>query len=81
MMAAPDVVTPLEGIILEHMSTGGGATPRETPDLDQMMATRGVDVPAGGIVFGVVNWMVVVLRGSGVSPPAWTTVGFGGVVP
>jgi hypothetical protein len=25
--------------------------------------------------------MVVVLRGSGVSPPASTTVGFGGVVP
>jgi hypothetical protein len=55
MMAAPDAVTPLEGIILEHMSTGGGATPRETPDLDRTMAARVVDVPVGGIVFGVVN--------------------------
>jgi hypothetical protein len=31
MVAAPAVVTPLEGIILEHMSTGGGATPGGNP--------------------------------------------------
>jgi hypothetical protein len=50
MMAAPSVVTPLEGIILEHMSTGGGATLGETPDrglLDRTMATRGVVLPTG----------------------------------
>jgi hypothetical protein len=56
-MAMPDVFTPLEGIILEHMSTGGGATPGETPDLsllDQTMVTRGAVLPARGIVFGAV---------------------------
>jgi hypothetical protein len=52
-MAAPNIVTPLEGIILEHMSTGGGATRGETPDLgllDQTMAMRNAVLPAGGIV-------------------------------
>jgi hypothetical protein len=52
-MAEPNIVTPLEGIILEHMSTGGGSTPGETPDLgllDQTMATRDAVLPAGGIV-------------------------------
>jgi hypothetical protein len=57
-MAAPDVVTPLDGIILEHMSTGGGITLGETSDLglvDQTMATDGAALPAGGIVFGAVT--------------------------
>jgi hypothetical protein len=54
-MAAPGVVTPLEGIILEHMSTGGGATLGEIPDLgllDRTIATRSAAIPAGDIIFG-----------------------------
>jgi hypothetical protein len=57
-MAALGVVTPFEGIILEHMSTIGGATLGETPDLgllDRTMATRGAVLPAWGIVFGAVT--------------------------
>jgi hypothetical protein len=58
MMAAPSIVTPLEGIILEYMSTGGGATPGDTPDLgfqDRMMATHDAALPAGGIIVGAVT--------------------------
>jgi hypothetical protein len=53
MMVALGIVSPLEGIILEHMSTGGGATLEETPLglLDRTMATLGAALPIGGIVF------------------------------
>jgi hypothetical protein len=58
MMAAPSVVTRLEAIILEHMSTRDGATLGETLDLgllDRTMATHGVVLFAGGIIFGGVT--------------------------
>jgi hypothetical protein len=51
-------LAPLEGIILEHMSTGGGATPRETLNLGLLgrtMPTCGAILPAGGVLFGVVT--------------------------
>jgi hypothetical protein len=58
-MATSGFVTPLEGIILEHMSAEGGATPGETSDmgdlLDRTMATRDAVLPVGGIVFGAVT--------------------------
>jgi hypothetical protein len=47
-------LAPLEGIILEHVSTGGGATLGETPDpglLGRTMTTCGAILPAGGILF------------------------------
>jgi hypothetical protein len=53
MMAAPNVVTPLEGIILEQKSTVDGATPGKTLDLglqDRTMATCGAILPLWGIV-------------------------------
>jgi hypothetical protein len=58
MMAAPGVITPIEGIILEHISTVSGATLRQTPGLgllDRTMATCGTVLPAGAIVFGAVT--------------------------
>jgi hypothetical protein len=78
MMAAPNIVTPLEGIILEHMSTGGGATPGETTDLgllDRIMATRDAVLPVEGIILEQSLDSGGSQRGSGV-----TTVGFGGMV-
>jgi hypothetical protein len=51
-------LAPLEGIILELMSTGCGAMPRETSDLGLLgrtMPTCGAILPVGGILFGVVT--------------------------
>jgi hypothetical protein len=82
MIATPSVITPVEGIILEHISTGGGATPRQTLGLgllDQTMATCGVVLPAGA------SFLEQSLDSGGSQgerrvPPASMTMGFGGVV-